>query len=872
MTMVTEAGREKRKRIAGTRSDDTLAYATIIDPNLEQWRVVATEWLGSLRKSKGVAMDSLKTFLVDYIHGQQLETEPAKFLRCGYRPPCLYASCLSHIGTRREIFRRFVFISRFIAYVLEQYYSVEDDDGISVISPAFRNPIPDLPGVAASHAGDPNESNKNVLPYHFIAQLRTLLCPAQAESFSDWKWAQAADSVKSRASWFVVPFDLIDKTDPDCVWRARESSGRERKKYGYGEIVYELWSPVIAVAIYVKLQLPLRTYQVRMLDSGEADTDRYALGTWGKNTGPLAKGTEKNPFHRGVFRRMMDDIKNVFMTGLYINTNKTADQDKEEWSKGYTIPWEHTEVLKWLEKLRDWQSKYNPIVAPIAWTELELKHMGKLKAEPSLKAMGSTCFLFRDAAAQGDDRFKPICASSGLRGFWHKLLKTLENQCAENQVFDLAGNPLAFVVPKLHPNAAAFTTYYPLHSLRVSLITAYALEGGVPMAILSKCIAGHARLIMTLYYTKAGITYCTETMDAATKRLMVNEQENYGRWLKDKTYQQIESGVAYNDPAAIQAVMHVMRNGASLVKDDKGFCPKGGWACDSGGVYVNDDTGKVSYGEVPGYPQKNCPRCRWFLTGPAFIDGLNNHWNHIQLQMGDVGERVAKLEGQIIALEDQQFECQEADAPFMGRDQLNTLRKIYQAEVEKNNRHAEDSSATYRLIARCMTLAKNNESNNGVQLVSVGALPDVHIAINECTKLQQVLNSVAGSKVYPEHDVSKAVLQAGKAYDMMLARNGKEPVFFRLSEEELPTVVAHMTRLLATEAGSIKNTLPFFEGSRRLEELGFDLDLEALAREMAAGEVAQIRSVPWQAETLDGRHHLSSPTKASIQDTPYDAK
>jgi hypothetical protein len=65
---------------------------------------------------------------------------------------------------------------------------------------------------------------------------------------------------------------------------------------------------------------------------------------------------------------MKDDVRHVSMTGLYINTNKTADRGKEEWSKGYTIPWEHPEVLRWLEKLRDWQTKYNPIAAPIPWT------------------------------------------------------------------------------------------------------------------------------------------------------------------------------------------------------------------------------------------------------------------------------------------------------------------------------------------------------------------------------------------------------------------------------------------------------------------------------------------------------------------------
>jgi len=791
-------------------------------------------------------MESMKIFLVDYLHGQGLDLDPAKFLSVGNSIPCLYESCFSHFETKRGITKRYGKVIDFVDYVLRSYFSVDDDSGNAVVSPAFGNPIPPLPdAVDANHtSGDDPESNKLVLPHLFITRLRHLLCPAQAKSFADWSWAQSAED---KSGWFVVPVDCIDKTDPDCVWRHRATSERERKTYGYGEFVLEMWSPVRAVALYLKLQLPLRTYQVRMLDSGEADTHRYVKGEWFKNTSRLAKGDDRNPCRRGVFRQMTDDIKHRSMTGLFVNTNKTADKGKDEWGKGYSIPWEHPEVLYWLEKLRDWQEKYNPISAPVAWTDLERKHVGKTKADVQLKSMGTTCFLFRDAATQGTDKAMPIAASSILDAIWYKLLAALEDQCEAEQLLDLAGKPLVFV--RADSNVS---TFYPLHSLRVSLITAYALEGGVPMAILSKCIAGHARLVMTLYYTKAGITYCTETMDTATKRLMVAEQENYARWLKDKTYQQLDTNGAYYNPAAISAMMLAMQNGASLTKDDKGFCPKGGWGCDSGGVYVNEDTGRVTYGEVPGYPQKNCPRCRWFFTGPAFIDGLNNHWNNIQLQMGDVGERIVKLEGQITALEDEQFERQENNLPFLEKDNLNTLRKIHQSEYEKNNKYAEDSSATFRLIARCTALAKSGPKDDGVQLVAVGGMQDVRVAIEECDKLRQVLTAVAGSTVYPEHDVSKAVLQAGKAFDMMLARNGKEPVLFRLPDDELASVVQHVTRLLAAEAGSIKDALPFIEGSRQLSELGLDLNMEHLAGEMATSQVVQLAATTTQLANPGG--------------------
>ena len=43
------------------------------------------------------------------------------------------------------------------------------------------------------------------------------------------------------------------------------------------------------------------------------------------------------------------------MTGFFINTNKTADINKEESDKGYDIPWQYEESQYWLAKLRDWQ-------------------------------------------------------------------------------------------------------------------------------------------------------------------------------------------------------------------------------------------------------------------------------------------------------------------------------------------------------------------------------------------------------------------------------------------------------------------------------------------------------------------------------------
>jgi hypothetical protein len=181
------------------------------------------------------------------------------------------------------------------------------------------------------------------------------------------------------------------------------------------------------MVIFLKLHLPLRTYQVRMLDSGEADTWRYESAKWIPNqTNGFALGSEKRPFAKGVFKRIHDSMTGMFSTGLYVNTNKTADQNKDELDRGYTIPWQHEEVLYWLEKLRNWQEKYNPIAQPTDCTTLLAKHTSVKKSEKALRDMGEICFLFRDASAKGEDKQKPI-QPKPLSFLWYKLLSEQES-------------------------------------------------------------------------------------------------------------------------------------------------------------------------------------------------------------------------------------------------------------------------------------------------------------------------------------------------------------------------------------------------------------------------------------------------------------
>lgn len=811
--------REVELRRHGTFKSENFDWLLEYDSDLQQWNEYSSEWLKTIIRSKSKAIESLSNFFKKYIIPYNITRSVQKFISKEYNTPDFYEIIFSERKSQRRALEDAKKIVKFVDWIIEEKFSVEDELGNKLIPQEFENSLTKyLPDYVKS--SQRIESDKNVLPYRYIKDLRNILCPPNATCFRDLQFAQSAGDTRTGGAWFIVEKSVIDKNDSDCVYRVRKTTEYEQSEKRLSKEVYEMWFPGITVVILTKLLLPLRTYQVRMLDSGETDTYKYVqpiinmAGEWIKNDSPLSKGTERNAFERGVLRKFKDQTTQLEMTGFFINTNKTADINKEESDKGYDIPWQYEEAQYWLAKLRDWQMKYNPISQPANWTELTRNHLGHIKDMRILKQMGEITFLFRDPTSIGQEHL-PI-AKDRLKYFWYKTLKQLEVQLNEN-VSHKEEKTLKFVRPD-----SSHVTYYPLHSLRVSLITAYALEGGVPMTILSKAIAGHTRLIMTLYYTKAGISYVTDTMQQAEKSILEHDKETFDRFIRDAKYEQLETSVAANDPIAYQAVINAQQSGASIVLSDKGICPKGCFGCDSGGTYVNEDTEKITYGVVQGFPEQNCVRCRWFVTSPAFLPGLVHHFNTIGYNMSETGKRVNKYQRDIELLENEKYDCELNGTLFTKHRELLKYEQLYAQEIQKNDKLANDYNATLRLIDKCMKLIKEKSSENGFQLVTVGSISGGAISINnvenELEQLQVICN---GAELFPETDASKAVLQRSQIIDLTLKNNNKMPVMFSLTEEEQLIAGNQFMRLLINRAGSIKNAIPYAIGRRKLEEIGF---------------------------------------------------
>jgi len=670
----------------------------------EHWRAHAANWFATHSTSTSDRLFALRTFLEAYLHEHGLPPDPAWLLQRANVVPDFYETACPKSYKGASYSR---FIRDFMQWVLEEHFSEPDDHGRRAVLPLYHNPI------AIRSCGDisrPVESVRSPLPYRFIRELRDILAPGK--NFRDWEWAQQAVGNRptgaNAGDWFEIDPCRIDRSDPDCVWRVVPPPRRGSQS---GELT-QLWSPVRSMALLAKLTLPLRTYQVLMLDSGEADTWRYAGAAWQLSKQPLADGNARKPVRRGIFRRVEDQETGEVRTVLYINTNKTADIGKDEHQRGYVIPWQHDELLYWLEKLRNWQEKYNPVAAPVPWTELEFRHIKNVKTQQELSSYPDTCFLFRHAAGLSGDRSKPIPTGLPER-LWYLLLEQLQRRCAQRGDTLADGRALQFVEPPEHSNQG-LTTLFPLHSLRVSLLTCMALDGEVPLVVLSKLVAGHTRLLMTLYYTKPGVVRMTQTLNAASEQLDRTAAAGLQRFLQEASYEQLRERAVCNNVASALAALPIQpqdRNPAGWMARHHGLCLVGGntspdeangrtGGCFNGGELMRDlkHTPSNIYAAVPG-GAGNCVRCRWFVTEPHYIDALRAHFNNVSYRLAEAARNAKERESELDALKLLRLAAERAGLPFAELQDYLKAERVWESAMSVVDQLANDLTATFRLIS-----------------------------------------------------------------------------------------------------------------------------------------------------------------------------
>lgn len=821
------------KKHDGRSTDLTFSWMlTKLGPEWQQWQELAFEWMTKQNTGVNHKNDALKIFFETYIQSYAPYAKDVALFFKGHEGHLCNSEELEKAARTRvshpsNVQKAVNHPCDFITFVIEKVFSEEDDKGNPI--PLVQNPLTKI-----QQQGSVTETVRNPLPYRYIQDLRQIICPLPDKAelavikqnlkedetllpafhyrdFKHWTWAQK----QAGGDWFDVEPELIDMSDPDCVWRTKEVT-----KKGHGKItIHQIWSPVKAMVIFMKLHLPLRTYQVRMLDSGEADTWRYEQGQWVINTQhDFALANEKRPFGKGIFRRIHDTMTGQYSTGLYVNTNKTADQNKEELELGYIIPWQNKEVLYWLEKLRNWQEKYNPITKPTDCTTLLKKHIGKEKSHKQLKIMGEIAFLFRDASAKEQDKSKPIAGDANIAPFWYQLLFELESQLSEQGNTLDNGKRLKLVVdyPDNKPIASRVSTLFPLHSLRVSLITAYTMDTQLPLPVISKLLAGHTRLLMTIYYNKITPSVMAEKMDDAEAQLEDKSKQSVRNFLKDASMEQIQCKMVYHKEDSVQAAL-ANRNPIGWEERATGLCLVGGntvksdevstlGGCWNGGELTKDAKAAVNriYSSVPHGPE-NCIRCRWFITEARYLPALNAHFNQLSYKAHQAANLSVEIEGELEALKDEQFFCEEQGKPFIKHDELQALQRRYEKQQVEADEYAKDWIACFELIQKIIRVEESRtDDDTKDKLIAVGAEKDVTHALKFVETDSELLHLSLlcdDAEFYPdlqdELRKTPVIEKRSRQLSRVLMKKGFEPIFLEMDEKQQLITANAMLRQMA---------------------------------------------------------------------------
>lgn len=794
----------------GYTTDLTLGWITQdLGSQWLQWQQYVAEWIASQDVNVSGRLAGVKHFLY-YLKTKAPYAVDLAMMFKGHPGGHKVTSeefngYLLTVGSNRSNSEYVAFVVALCDHILKHYLNAKDDDGISV--PLFRNPFEKIKSYKSN-----TETVHSPLPYRYIQQLRQTLCPYPIDNssnktpwvgrhFRDWHWA-INYLQSSNLAWMEVSPERIDPSDPDCIARTRTIFRKVGKLKQKVEI-HEIWSPVMAMFLFTKLHLPLRSFQVRFLDSGEGDTWRYEQGQWVENTKHAFKyGSPKRPYQKGVFRRIYDSMSERFSTGIYVSTNKTADQNKDEIQRGYTIPWQHEEILYWLEKLRNWQEKYNPIDRLTKGSELEASHIGRAKAKTQLEAMGEFSFLFRER-----NSIFPIPPNAPLANSWYRLLSKLEEDVFTTGQTLANGEHLRFVKDYGYDyegqEASKVATEYPLHSLRVSLITCYTMDTALPLPVISKLLAGHTRLLMTIYYNKITPSVIAEKMKEADTALVEKGEGSLRNFLADAEMNQIQLRSAYHSDQynSVETAL-ANRNPIGWEERATGLCLVGGnsvrsdesstvGGCWNGGPLNRDSVSAHLriYDPVPHGPE-NCPRCRWFITDATYLPALNSHFNQVSYKTYQAAELAVEIERQLEALKDELFIAEEAGDVFLKHRELQVLERRYEKQRVEADEYAKDYIATFNLINRVIQIEnRRGDDDEGQKLVAVGSSDDLNVSMKFIETNSELLHLsllCEDAEFYPDlHDdlrKTPVIVKRTNALSRMMAYSGYQPIFLEMDE------------------------------------------------------------------------------------------
>lgn len=516
----------------------------------------------------------------------------------------------------------------------------------------------------------------------------------------------------------------------------------ENKETGNREKVF---FPVPPIYLDILLNTGMRSHSGRWLDSGEGDEYWVDCEALDEVSNPLA--TAEKGRQQG-FLRLHDVESGGCVVGMYLPVSKTGPQ---------AVPWVDEETAKYFEMMREWQIKYNPQGKPIkAADDLIDKIFAREGDLPEVYP------IFRDPRRK--DAQPP--SYSTLAEYFYALLKHCE-KIYNDQRRERLGDAYRW-----EPFFINDTAKWTLHSLRVTLVSTL-IEAGVPPSVV-QVLMGHKSLVMTFHYVAVDNAATHEQINKgieARRQSLIEELEHCES--SEEASRILENGLggAFSALEAGHCGADLFRHSFERDSDrdftvfSHGICPGGD--CKTGG----EVSGTKAY---PVFRPRACSRCRYRITGPAFLNGLVLRLNQLMYEIYESFERQGE------------YEDARLDAEDAGKSTY-----VHEQNLEAHREDQEELfgewAAELVTIQKCQAAIQNLEEGQRLPVITglVGSEIDTRLTEgHKLTLLQSILSdaeTIDGVELeVPEH----IRLQRDEILLNIAEANDAGQFFYRLPKDQ----------------------------------------------------------------------------------------
>lgn len=374
------------------------------------------------------------------------------------------------------------------------------------------------------------------------------------------------------------------------------------------------------------------------------------------------------------------------------------------------------------------------------------------------------------------------------------------------------------------PLEAIFT----LHGTRSATLTALHLAG-VPIGILSKLVAGHATILMTLRYTKFEPAHVNQILNEARMKMLVESQERFANFLQNETLKETMRLSARLADDGLNELKGSYDEPTGWSRMDIGICPNGGTRCDVGGELVTKrKENKGTYRPVAG-GVRNCVRCRFFITGVPFLIPLWAHASAILAKIDAHARRIDSVLDEVEALKVQRRALGK-EAPAALRSAIVRLDEVFVSESDARDMALANLHATMFLIEKVRNIAATGDAEDDARLpmlLGEDGVPEV--SARPSTRFELVDHVVQAARWFPSLASPEREAERNEFLNRFLYNNGFVPITLApLSDQERRRAADALAELLLVELGAME-AQNLVEGRKTLAEVGLQDRLERVA-------------------------------------------